>query len=74
MDADLFAQKVLNKLARNASVIIEPAWWRIGWWLFRLSPDLTLWFNRKFMYDAAIREFGESEAKLRGKQSQNNPL
>ena len=57
MDPDRFARNVLKKLARNASVIIEPSWWRLGWWLFRLSPDLTMWFNRKFAYDMAIRDF-----------------
>jgi NAD(P)-dependent dehydrogenase (short-subunit alcohol dehydrogenase family) len=63
MDPDKFAQKVLKKLARNASVIIEPAWWRMGWWLFRLSPDLTMWFNRKFVLETTLKEFRAAEAE-----------
>jgi NAD(P)-dependent dehydrogenase (short-subunit alcohol dehydrogenase family) len=41
MDAGKFAEKVLRAVARNRAIIIVPAWWRIFWWVNRLSPWLT---------------------------------
>ena len=35
-----FAEKVLDALARNKALIIVPGWWRLFWWLSRLSPAL----------------------------------
>ena len=46
MDPDRFATNVLKKVARNQPVIIEPAWWRIFWWIYRLSPDLSMALHR----------------------------
>lgn len=46
MDPDRFAANVLKKVARNQPVIIEPAWWRLLWWLYRLSPDISLFLHR----------------------------
>lgn len=43
----VFAEKVLDQLARNKSIIIVPGWWRIFWWLARLSPALSLLLARK---------------------------
>ncbi len=40
MEADRFAAKALRAVARNRSVIIVPGWWRMLWWLDRLSPAL----------------------------------
>ena len=40
MDPALFAEKVLDALARNKALIIVPGWWRLLWWLSRLSPAL----------------------------------
>ena len=42
MDPALFAEKVLDALARNKALIIVPGWWRLFWWLSRLSPALEL--------------------------------
>ena len=36
----VFAEKVLDALARNKALIIVPGWWRLFWWLSRLSPAL----------------------------------
>ncbi len=38
----VFAEKVLDALARNKALIIVPGWWRLFWWLSRLSPALEL--------------------------------
>ncbi len=40
MDPAVFAEKVLAALARNKALIIVPGWWRLLWWLSRLSPTL----------------------------------
>lgn len=40
MDPAVFAEKVLDALARNKPLIIVPGWWRLFWWLSRLSPAL----------------------------------
>ena len=42
MSPDLFAQKVLNALAKNKAIIIEPSQWKLIWWLNRLSPSLVM--------------------------------
>ena len=40
MDPSLFAERVLDALARNKPIIIVPGWWRLLWWIGRLSPGL----------------------------------
>jgi NAD(P)-dependent dehydrogenase (short-subunit alcohol dehydrogenase family) len=47
MDPAKFAEKVLPAVARNRAIIIQPAWWRLFWWLNRLSPWLGEYLNRK---------------------------
>lgn len=52
MDATQFAKKVLRKLKSNPETLIVPGWWRLIWWLNRLSPSLasylTVLHNRQF--------------------------
>lgn len=50
MDPKPFARKVLRQVARNVPIIIVPAWWKLFWFLERLSPRLTEWFWQK-QYD-----------------------
>jgi NAD(P)-dependent dehydrogenase (short-subunit alcohol dehydrogenase family) len=40
MDPDRFAAQALDRIARNQSIIILPHWWRLVFWLNRLSPTL----------------------------------
>jgi NAD(P)-dependent dehydrogenase (short-subunit alcohol dehydrogenase family) len=47
MHPDHFADRVLRHVARNRAIIIVPAWWKIFWWLNRLSPSLGLYMARK---------------------------
>ena len=35
-----FAQRVLSAVARNRAIIIVPWWWKVFWWVNRLSPAL----------------------------------
>jgi NAD(P)-dependent dehydrogenase (short-subunit alcohol dehydrogenase family) len=64
MDAALFADKALRAIARNKAVIIFPAWWRVIWWINRLSPALGrvvshrlyLWGKREWDQAAPARQ------------------
>jgi NAD(P)-dependent dehydrogenase (short-subunit alcohol dehydrogenase family) len=56
MDPDVFARKVLGHVARNESIIIEPSWWRVVYWLGRMSPPLMDWF--------AARSYGQLKRQL----------
>lgn len=42
MDADKFAERVLRAVLRNDAMIIVPGWWKVWWYLERLSPALAL--------------------------------
>jgi NAD(P)-dependent dehydrogenase (short-subunit alcohol dehydrogenase family) len=44
MPPDIFAKKVLNAIAKNKAIIIEPHQWKLIWWLNRLSPVLGMAF------------------------------
>jgi NAD(P)-dependent dehydrogenase (short-subunit alcohol dehydrogenase family) len=45
IDADAFARKAVQAVARNEAIIVIPAWWRALWLFERLSPSLSamLW-------------------------------
>lgn len=55
MDPRLFARATLRKVARNAPIIIVPSWWRLFWFVERLSPRLSMWLWAK-MYERMQRE------------------
>jgi short-subunit dehydrogenase len=40
MEPDEFARQTLKAVAKNRAVIVIPRWWRVIWWLNRLSPAL----------------------------------
>ena len=40
MEPDEFARQALRGVAKNRSIILIPRWWRVIWWLNRLSPAL----------------------------------
>jgi len=39
MPADIFAMKTLDAVAKNKAIIIIPSWWKLFWWINRLSPS-----------------------------------
>jgi NAD(P)-dependent dehydrogenase (short-subunit alcohol dehydrogenase family) len=41
MAPEALARRVLDAVARNRAVIIEPRWWKLFWYLERLSPALS---------------------------------
>jgi NAD(P)-dependent dehydrogenase (short-subunit alcohol dehydrogenase family) len=47
MDADLFARKALDDVARNRSVIVHPARWRVLTFLQRAFPGLVAALSRR---------------------------
>jgi len=62
MDVDRFASQVVAEVARNRSIIVVPRWWRLLWWLDRLSPNQmdavahTTYRRGKAQIDAALAE------------------
>lgn len=54
MAPERFAPKVLKAVARNKPIIVVPAWWKLFWWVNRLSPALGLVLARK-MFNDTIR-------------------
>jgi NAD(P)-dependent dehydrogenase (short-subunit alcohol dehydrogenase family) len=47
MPPNIFAKKVLNSVAKNKAIIIVPSWWRVFWWIDRLSPSLGMALAKK---------------------------
>jgi short-subunit dehydrogenase len=39
MPAGVFARKALDAVARNEAIIVIPSWWKLFWWMNRLSPS-----------------------------------
>jgi len=58
MDVGRFAAKALNQVARNRAIIVIPAWWKLLWWLDRLSPTLSLFVVRRAFESARKYLFG----------------
>ena len=52
MDVRAFAARVLDQVARNRAIIVLPGWWKIIWWLERLSPSLGLAFSQRLVVNA----------------------
>jgi NAD(P)-dependent dehydrogenase (short-subunit alcohol dehydrogenase family) len=50
------ARRALDAVAKNEAIIIEPPFFRIFWWLYRLAPDLTFFVGKK--------RFAEVEGQL----------
>ena len=42
MPPHVFAKKVLDAVAKNRAIIIFPRWWRVFWWINRLSPAIGI--------------------------------
>ena len=47
MSPDLFAKKVLKSVAKNKAIIIVPSWWKLLWWLDRLSPSFGIFLAQR---------------------------
>jgi NAD(P)-dependent dehydrogenase (short-subunit alcohol dehydrogenase family) len=45
MEPYILAEQTLRAVARNKAIIVIPAWWKIFWWMNRLSPSLGLYVS-----------------------------
>jgi hypothetical protein len=56
MPPERFAEKALRAVAKNQAIFVFPSWYRIIWWLYRLSPSLGLllgaWHRRDYLETA----------------------
>lgn len=49
MDADKFAERVLRAVLRNDAMIVVPGWWKVWWYMERLSPALSLRMSKRLL-------------------------
>lgn len=56
MPAGLFAGKVLNAVAKNRAIIVEPAWWKWFWRMNRLFPEFSITLM-KLLYKRTMTRF-----------------
>ena len=61
MEPATFARRLLDHVARNQGTIIIPGWWRLLWWLDRLSPNLSAWLARR-VFEADRRRMAAQAA------------
>jgi NAD(P)-dependent dehydrogenase (short-subunit alcohol dehydrogenase family) len=47
MAPNIFARKALDAIAKNEAIIIIPSWWKLFWWMNRLSPSLGISLAQK---------------------------
>jgi NAD(P)-dependent dehydrogenase (short-subunit alcohol dehydrogenase family) len=62
MPPNLFAKEVLKSVAKNRAIIIVPSWWRIYWWINRLSPSLGMRLSKK-QFQKVQKELGIETGK-----------
>jgi NAD(P)-dependent dehydrogenase (short-subunit alcohol dehydrogenase family) len=60
LDPEKLARQTLRAVAKNKAIIVIPAWWKIFWWINRLSPSLGLYVGRK-LFVWSQREFNASD-------------
>ncbi len=47
MPPNIFAREALDAVAKNKAIIIIPPWWKLFWWINRLSPSLGIFLAQK---------------------------
>ena len=62
MDAGRFAERVLRHVAANRAIIIVPGYWRLVWWLHRLSPSVGLFLSRK-VHESTMRRVKANQGR-----------
>ena len=60
MDPALFAERVLDQVAANREIIIVPSWWKLIWWMNRLTPQLFSRFAARAYRDMK-KQIGEAD-------------
>ena len=51
MDPNIFAKKALKSVAKNKAIIVVPSWWKVFWWINRLSPTIGMLLAQKRLQD-----------------------
>jgi NAD(P)-dependent dehydrogenase (short-subunit alcohol dehydrogenase family) len=49
MQPGRFAEQALRAVAKNKAIIVIPSWWKLAWWLNRLSPSIGMYLGRKML-------------------------
>jgi NAD(P)-dependent dehydrogenase (short-subunit alcohol dehydrogenase family) len=57
MSPSVFAEKVIDSVARNKPIIVVPSWWKLFWWTNRLFPSLGIALAQKSFHKRA-KELG----------------
>jgi NAD(P)-dependent dehydrogenase (short-subunit alcohol dehydrogenase family) len=63
MSPNIFAEKVLNSVAKNKAIIIVPSWWKLFWWINRLSPSLGIFLAQK-RFQKVQKELGIVQKRI----------
>jgi NAD(P)-dependent dehydrogenase (short-subunit alcohol dehydrogenase family) len=58
MNPDLFAKQALGAVLKNQAIIVVPRWWKLFWYLDRVSPTLSLRMAESFL-ESSRREIRE---------------
>jgi NAD(P)-dependent dehydrogenase (short-subunit alcohol dehydrogenase family) len=58
MDPKIFAKKVIDRVAKNSGIIIFPSWWKIFWFIGRISERLAFFLCHLQHLDS-IRRLGK---------------
>lgn len=59
MPADIFAKKVLNAVSKNKAIIVIPSWWKLLWWINRISSSWLIKISQKG-YEKILKDSGIS--------------
>jgi len=60
MEPARFAEKALRGVVKNKAIIVVPRWWKLAWYLNRISPALGLYLGRRLL-ERTDRELAESK-------------
>lgn len=58
MAPDVFSRKALDRIAKNKSVIVLPASYKMLWWINRISPTLAIGLSQK-IYNAILKRISD---------------
>ena len=56
MNAEKFAKKALNAIAKNRAIIIIPSRWKLLWWINRLSPSTGDYLTGRFYRNLKVSD------------------
>ena len=60
MDPNLFAKKTLRAVFKNRAIVVVPRWWKLWWYLERISPSLSMRIAGAFL-ESGRRDLRETQ-------------